>query len=102
VSPRLDYNVVFYFSFSCRLLRLLRKERNVMHSLVSLGLTRGQSIELLTHPDIGASQNDASTVLDGMVDASDRREGGGVIIWWNDIESDERYVWNLFMHTFRI
>ncbi|KIM70432.1 hypothetical protein SCLCIDRAFT_1206560 [Scleroderma citrinum Foug A] len=26
--------------------------------------------------------------LEGLVDASDRREGGGVILWLNDLEKD--------------
>ena len=29
-------------------------------------------------------------VLDGIFDASDRIEGGGVVIWWNNIEKDSR------------
>lgn len=30
--------------------------------------------------------------LDGLVDASDRQEGGGVILYWNDLATDARYV----------
>ncbi|OCH94043.1 glycosyltransferase family 24 protein [Obba rivulosa] len=72
------------------LLRLLRKERNIMLSLMSLGLSPEQAIRLLTHPTIGAAQSD-SGVLDGLYDASDRPEGGDVIVWMNDIEKDPRY-----------
>lgn len=28
---------------------------------------------------------------EGLVDASDRIEGGDVIVYWNDIEKDKRY-----------
>lgn len=31
-------------------------------------------------------------LLDGLVDSSDRSEGGGVILWRNDIEEDTRYA----------
>ncbi|KAG0702039.1 glycosyltransferase family 24 protein [Suillus ampliporus] len=31
-------------------------------------------------------------LLDGFVDSSDRSEGGGVIVWWNDIEDDANYA----------
>lgn len=72
-----------------RLLRLLRKERSLIHSLTSLGLTSSQAVELLTHPAIAAAQNDNGAV-DAMFDASDRPEEGGVIVWWNDIEKDKR------------
>ena len=72
-----------------RLLRLLRKERSVMLSLTSLGLTPGQAVELLTHPAVGAAQN-TKGALDDLFDASDRFEGGEVIVWWNDIEKDRR------------
>ncbi|KAI0948225.1 hypothetical protein AcW1_009797 [Taiwanofungus camphoratus] len=72
------------------LLRLLRKERGIMRSLMSLGLSPEQAVELLTYPSIGAAQSQ-SDVLDGLVDASDRQEEGDVIVWWNDLEKDDRY-----------
>jgi UDP-glucose:glycoprotein glucosyltransferase len=69
------------------LLRLLRKERSIILSLTSLGLTPSQAIELLSHPTVSAAQNDKG-VMDALFDASDRPEEGGVIVWWNDIEKD--------------
>jgi UDP-glucose:glycoprotein glucosyltransferase len=60
-----------------------------MNSLTSLGLSRGQAVELLSH---SAVQRD-SGVLDGLFDASDRPEGGNTIIWCNDIEKDSRYAY---------
>jgi hypothetical protein len=53
-------------------------------------MERAQAIELLTHPTIAASQSQ-SDVLEGLFDASDRVEGGSVIVWWNDLEKDSRY-----------
>jgi len=63
----------------------------MMLSLTSLGLTYAQALEFLTHPTIAAAQSDTS-VVDGLFDASDRPEGGDVIVWWNDIEKDQRCV----------
>ncbi len=72
------------------LLRLLRRERGIMLSLMSLGLSSEQAIELLTSVKIAKAQS-VSGALDGLFDASDRAEGGGVIGWLNDLEKDERY-----------
>ncbi len=60
-----------------------------MQSLMSLRLTSEQAIELLTHRAVGVAQAD-SGVLDGIFDASDRLEGEGAIVWWNDFENDSR------------
>ena len=60
-----------------------------MQSLASLGLSTTQALELLTHPNISEAQS-SSDVLDGIVDASDRQEGGGVIQWLNDFDADQR------------
>ncbi|TFK38220.1 UDP-glucose:Glyco protein glucosyltransferase-domain-containing protein [Crucibulum laeve] len=73
------------------LLRMLKKERSVMQSMTGLGLERTQAFEILTHPSIAASQKDKG-MLDGLFDASDRPEEGGVVAWWNDIEKDGRYA----------
>ncbi|KAL4079421.1 glycosyltransferase family 24 protein [Scleroderma citrinum] len=111
------------------ILRTLRRERALVNSLVGLGLTQDQVIELLMHPEYSSSstggppsaslskrgtmadsvkesdfhkaegqQRKSFTLppkfaefLEGLVDASDRREGGGVILWLNDLEKDPRY-----------
>lgn len=74
-----------------RLLRFMRKERSIMLSLMSQGLSSEQAINLLTHRTVGIAQSE-SGVLDGIFDASDRSEGGDLIYWWNDFEKDGRYV----------
>jgi UDP-glucose:glycoprotein glucosyltransferase len=71
------------------LLRLMKKERNIMRAMEALGLAPNEAIEVLTHHAIGLAQSDLG-VLDGICDASDRPEGGEVIFWWNDIEIDTR------------
>ncbi|KAJ7513036.1 glycosyltransferase family 24 protein [Mycena galericulata] len=81
------------------LLRLVRRERAVLESLTSLGLERAEALELLSHPETGAAGGDAG-VLDNVFDASDRPEGGEVIVWWNDIEKDSRYAsWPSSIHS---
>src|SRR4051794_19869223 len=73
------------------LLEIAREERHRMLSLVSLGLTPTQAYGLLTDENIGAAQTNTDPTV-GLVDASDRIEGGNVILWWNDIEKDSRSV----------
>lgn len=92
------------------LIRVLRRERGLVRALTSASRTltlegdgseseekkeklvmeRAQAIDLLTHPTVTASQSQ-SDVLEGLFDASDRVEGGSVIMWWNDLEKDSRY-----------
>ena len=71
------------------LLRLLKKEKTVIQSLTSYGLSNSQAFELLTHPSIASAQKD-SGMMEAVFDASDRPEGGGLIMWWNDMEKDTR------------
>jgi UDP-glucose:glycoprotein glucosyltransferase len=79
---------------SRRLLKLLRKEKDMISSLVSMGLTAEQAIDLVSHSAISSAQRESGK-LEGIFDASDRAEGGGVITWLNDIETDSRYVFLL-------
>ena len=60
-------------------------------SLKDLGLGPRQAFELISDPIIGQRQTEDEPG-DGIVDSSDRLEGGGVITWWNDIEKDKRYL----------
>ncbi|TFK48915.1 glycosyltransferase family 24 protein [Heliocybe sulcata] len=81
------------------LLKLVRKERTLVASLTSLGLTPPQVVDLLTHRAIAAAQG-GGDILDGMVDASDRSEGGDVVVWFNDLEKDARYArWSPVLRT---
>lgn len=73
-----------------RLLRTLRAERKRILALETLGLTPSQAISVISASPAGTGAP-RTTVLDGYFDASDRAEGGGVIVWWNDIEKDSRY-----------
>ncbi|KAH7345399.1 UDP-glucose:glycoprotein glucosyltransferase-domain-containing protein [Rhizoctonia solani] len=73
------------------LLRLLRREHQTISSLMKANLTSEQAIHVLTNPAIGKAST-TSGPTDGVFDASDREEGGGAIVWLNDIEKDKRYT----------
>ncbi|WVQ78198.1 hypothetical protein IAT38_000281 [Cryptococcus sp. DSM 104549] len=72
------------------LLKNIRAERHLVLSLTSLGLTPKQAVDLISDKVIGQAQTE-DDVGEGLVDASDRDEGGGAITWWNDLEKDKRY-----------
>ncbi|KAH7929980.1 glycosyltransferase family 24 protein [Leucogyrophana mollusca] len=77
------------------LLRTLRREQALVQSLVDLDLTREQAIELLVHPAHSAVFSVPpkwAEAVDGLVDASDRTEGGDLMLWWNDFENDPKYT----------
>ncbi|THH29185.1 hypothetical protein EUX98_g5002 [Antrodiella citrinella] len=73
------------------LLRFMKKERSIILALIDQGLTSEQAVTLLTHKTVGAAQSE-SAALEGLFDASDRPEGGDLIMWWNDFETDSRYA----------
>ncbi|KAL9710152.1 killer toxin resistant protein [Leucoagaricus gongylophorus] len=74
-----------------KLVDLLKKEKDLMRTVTSLGLERSESLKVLSHSAVATAQKDGG-VTDGLFDASDRTEGGGVIVWWNDLEKDKRYA----------
>ena len=59
-----------------------------MLSLTSLGLVPNEAFNLITHPSLGILSN--KDVVDDLLDASDRPEGGNLVFFWNDIEKDSR------------
>lgn len=60
-----------------------------MAALTALGMSREVCMEMLTHPAVAEAQGGGGA-LDGLFDASDRAEGGGVVVYWNDMENDSR------------
>ncbi|KAG9126087.1 hypothetical protein FRC07_004930 [Ceratobasidium sp. 392] len=64
------------------LLRLIRRERQVMGSLINTGLTSEQAIRVLANGAIGKAAT-KSSAADGIFDASDRPEGGNAIVWYS-------------------
>ncbi|CAG8627822.1 448_t:CDS:10, partial [Ambispora leptoticha] len=73
------------------LLRALRRERQTIFSLKSLGLSYKNSIDLLTSP-ILAKSKPTESAMKGMFDVRDKSKSGTTIVWWNDLEKDERYA----------
>jgi UDP-glucose:glycoprotein glucosyltransferase len=67
---------------------VLRKERQLMSSLMSLGLSPSRAVEVISHPVSAAMRARGS---EPTFDASDRQEGDKVLVWLNDMEKDQRY-----------
>ena len=73
------------------ILNKLRSERDIMGQLTQLGLSPKQALDVLSSKHVQKALSQG-TVLDGVFDASDRAEGGDVVVWLNDLERDERYA----------
>ncbi|KAL4935674.1 hypothetical protein BDV06DRAFT_206551 [Aspergillus oleicola] len=66
----------------------LRRERRLIESFQSSGLSAKEAVDLLMHESVTESvAQDAAQ----RYDYRDEPEGGGVIIWLNDLEKDARY-----------
>lgn len=72
------------------LLRMLRRERQFIDSLKSMGLSTLQAVDLISSPSIGEAQTSTGAV-EGLFDTRDANEGGNVVVWMNDLEKDSRY-----------
>lgn len=70
------------------LLGHLRHERKLIGGLRTLGLTSREAVNLLSQPEITKSQTEDDVQR---YDYRDDVEGGGVILWLNDLEKDRRY-----------
>jgi len=70
------------------LLSVMRGERSLIKSLQKLEMTSRQAVEFLSHPSIADKVEMGTT---NRFDVRDDIEGGGVIIWMNDLEKDSRY-----------
>ncbi|KAF2457381.1 UDP-glucose:Glyco protein glucosyltransferase-domain-containing protein [Lineolata rhizophorae] len=70
------------------ILENIRNERHLVRGLTSLGLEPEEAIKLLMHPEINEVLADEEPQR---FDFRDGIEGGGVIMWMNDLENDQRY-----------
>lgn len=71
-----------------------------MTSLVAIGYTPKQAFQLVSDELIGHAETEHDP-LEGLVDVSDRIEGGGVITYVNDIEKDRQYArWSPYMQEY--
>ncbi|CAG8633054.1 10485_t:CDS:10, partial [Funneliformis mosseae] len=72
------------------LLKLLRRERQNILSLISLGMNSQQAVELLASPVISESRS-SQELTQGIFDVRDKSEKKNIIVWLNDLEKDKRY-----------
>lgn len=70
------------------LLTHLRHERKLIGSFADVGLSPGETIKLLSDPVISKAQTTEDVQR---FDYRDDKEGSNVIIWLNNLETDERY-----------
>jgi len=70
------------------LLEQLRRERSIADNLRRLGFSGPEAVGILSHSAIAEAKMEGETQR---YDYRDTLEGGGVIIWLNDIEKDKRY-----------
>ncbi|KAG0000949.1 hypothetical protein BGZ65_003923, partial [Modicella reniformis] len=73
------------------LIRLIRRERQSLVSLATIGLSSKKAVDLLT--DFG-SLDDAESGSDaptGVFDVRDKSDDKSLIVWLNDLENDQRY-----------
>jgi hypothetical protein len=84
------------------LMRRMRRERRFVSQLLGLSDKVGakQAREWLMSPAVAEAGSVAGVQKDGrmaasglgqLFDASDREEGGGLVLWWNDLTKDKRY-----------
>ncbi|KAJ0412974.1 UDP-glucose:glycoprotein glucosyltransferase-domain-containing protein [Aspergillus carlsbadensis] len=66
----------------------LRRERRLIESFRGLGLSAQEAVDLLAHETVAES---VAQDTPQRFDYRDEIEGGGVIIWLNDLEKDEKY-----------
>lgn len=71
------------------LLDMLRKERKLIDGVRALGLTGQQAISLLGHQQVASAKSNDEPMR---FDWRDEQEDGRVIIWLNDLETDEAYA----------
>ncbi|KAK4053247.1 killer toxin resistant protein [Microbotryomycetes sp. JL221] len=87
------------------LIRILRKERKLVKAIqsISKNITPKQARSILTSEAITAAATGeqrrggqatmlSTESLGDLFDAGDLEEGGDLILWWNDIEKDKKYI----------
>ncbi|KHO01145.1 UDP-glucose:glycoprotein glucosyltransferase precursor [Metarhizium album ARSEF 1941] len=71
------------------LANMLRSERKLVDGIRDLGFDGEQAVALLSHKAVSTIHKDDKPLR---YDWTDRLEAGGVILWLNDLENDERYI----------
>lgn len=73
------------------MIRLIRRERETLASLATIGVSSRKAVDLLT--DIGTEEDSDSGAdeAEGVFDIRDKSEDGSLVVWMNDLETDQRY-----------
>ncbi|PCH03602.1 UDP-glucose:Glycoprotein Glucosyltransferase [Penicillium occitanis (nom. inval.)] len=71
------------------LLDYLRRERQLLAQFQKIGLSASEAIDLLSYPALAEVQGSSEVQR---YDWRDEIEGGGVVVWLNDLEKDKRYA----------
>jgi UDP-glucose:glycoprotein glucosyltransferase len=71
------------------LLDYLRRERQLIAEFQKIGLSASEAIELLSYPAFAEVQGSSEIQR---YDWRDEIDGGGVVVWLNDLEKDKRYA----------
>lgn len=70
------------------LLEQMRRERSIVNNLREIGFSGSEAVQVLSHEAIARSKIEGESQR---YDYRDDLEGGGTIVWLNDIEKDKRY-----------
>ncbi|OKL60766.1 hypothetical protein UA08_04275 [Talaromyces atroroseus] len=71
------------------LLEHLRQERQIVAEFKKVGLSSSDAVNLLSYPALAEAQMTSEVQR---YDWRDEIEGGGIVIWLNDLEKDKRYA----------
>lgn len=71
------------------LLDYLRQERQLIAEFQKIGLSASEALDLLSYPALAEVQGSSEVQR---YDWRDNIEGGGVVVWLNDLEKDKRYA----------
>ncbi|KAG0339474.1 hypothetical protein BG000_002022 [Podila horticola] len=73
------------------LLRMMRRDRQTITSLATMGVSARKAVDLLTDASDTESGSGAIKDPEGVLDVRDKSEDKSLIVWLNDLQSDNRY-----------
>ncbi|KAF9986008.1 hypothetical protein BGZ75_002306 [Mortierella antarctica] len=73
------------------LIRLIRRERETLASLATINVSSRKAIDLLTDIGTGEDSDSGADEAEGVFDIRDKSEDGSLVVWMNDLETDQRY-----------
>ncbi|KAF9438604.1 hypothetical protein BGZ76_006503 [Entomortierella beljakovae] len=73
------------------LIRSLRRERDTLESLATMDISTKKAIDLLTDSTGDDNSDSGSDVPIGVFDVRDKSKDKDLVVWLNDLETDQRY-----------